>query len=85
MNMKDFKRCSKCGQSKLKAEFAQNATMPYGLNYWCKACTNEHRRRTKQRNGKKLVLTASALGLSLSAKLDQLEAGDTKLGAAESS
>jgi nucleoside phosphorylase len=80
MNMRDFKICSKCHCSKPKNEFAKNMTMPGGLNYWCRKCHQACRLRAKQMNGKKLVLTASALGLSLSAKLDALEAGDTKAG-----
>lgn len=72
------KKCSRCKKTKGRMEFGQNLSMPDGLNYWCRQCLNAH--RSKSQAGKKLVLTASALGISLSAKLAEAEAGDTKHG-----
>jgi hypothetical protein len=43
------KRCSKCGESKPRADFPRNRNCPDGYHPYCKRCHNAQVRESKQR------------------------------------
>lgn len=44
------KKCTKCGETKDLGDFGKNRTKSDGLQVYCKACRNKHRRTDKGRN-----------------------------------
>lgn len=60
MIITDFKRCSRCKQHKLDAEFNRTCHTRDGRAPWCRQCEKEYR-KTHGRVRKKLQFAAAAV------------------------
>lgn len=54
MDLEEYKRCSKCGNRKLRSEFHKSSAAKDGLNYFCKDCNKLSVMEYRKRNPTKI-------------------------------